>query len=98
MKNILFIGLGRIGLPISLVSSSKFQTVYGYDTNKNLISSIKSKKLPFFEKDMTNFLKFINKKFFPISDLEEIRNTPDFIFITFGTKLPEFPKKLTIFD
>ena len=45
--NLLFFGLGRIGLPQSLVFSNSGVNVYGYDVNENLIDELKKNNLPY---------------------------------------------------
>ena len=42
MIKICIIGLGYVGLPICLKSSSKFQTI-GFDTNSTRINNLKNK-------------------------------------------------------
>jgi len=55
--NILFIGLGRIGLPISLVASSQNHKVYAYDNDKTIINNLKNSITHFHEKNMDKLLK-----------------------------------------
>ena len=60
------IGQGYIGLPTSLVFAERGFRVQGYDINQNLISLIKSGKLPFEEKGLSKiFNKVFKKKYFP---------------------------------
>ena len=70
MIKICIIGLGYVGLPICLMSSSKFQTV-GFDTNSTRIKNLKNKF------DQNNEYKkkdFINKKILFTDKILDIKN------------------------
>ena len=70
MIKICIIGLGYVGLPICLKSSSKFQTV-GFDTNSTRIKNLKNKF------DQNNEYKkkdFINKKILFTDKILDIKN------------------------
>tara|TARA_Y100001970_G_C14250665_1_gene871581 strand:+ start:3782 stop:5077 length:1296 start_codon:yes stop_codon:yes gene_type:complete len=92
--NILFIGLGRIGLPISLVASSQNHKVYAYDNDKTIINNLKNSITHFHEKNMDKLLKKnIDKNFFPTNDIIHLKKKKiDIIFFTIGTSIPSFPK------
>lgn len=49
MKRVLFLGLGRIGLPTALLSSNKKNVTIGYDINTKLIQNLKKGILSFNE-------------------------------------------------
>ena len=73
--NILFMGLGRIGLPQALVFASSGHIVYGYDHDTELIKLLENKITPFYEPDMENLLNsYINKSFYPIKPAPPVIN------------------------
>lgn len=59
MKRVLFLGLGRIGLPTALLSSNKLNKIIGYDINTKLIQNLKRGILSFNEVKIKKLL--INK-------------------------------------
>lgn len=59
MKRVLFLGLGRIGLPTALLSSNKFNKIIGYDINTKLIKNLNRGILSFNEVKIKKLL--INK-------------------------------------
>ena len=62
--NVCILGLGRIGLTLSLALSSK-NIVFGIDTNKETIRTLNSGKSTFHESNLEEKLKkFIGEKFF----------------------------------
>lgn len=91
MQKILFIGLGRIGLPQSLVFANKGFKVYGFDADPLVIEGIRRLQIPFYEPKVKSYLKKnLNKKFFPLSCWNEISNhliDIDAIFFTIGTQV-----------
>ena len=62
MTKISIIGLGTIGLPLSLLLSKNNQSVYGYDLDKNRIKKILKPKKEFFDSDIFKTLKNKNVK------------------------------------
>ncbi len=52
------IGAGRWGIALSKVFSVNFEEVYLYDTNKELLNSLKTKKDPFFNTDLKENILF----------------------------------------
>lgn len=94
--NVLFFGLGRIGLPQALVFASKGIKVYGYDLDKKLIGKLKHKKTYFFEPMMDEYLeRYLDSNFFPIEDWQRVINQVDYIVFTLGTKVPDASSCLT---
>ena len=83
-KKILVVGLGYVGLTLSLVLAESGFNVIGYDKNKKLVDKIKNKKSPFYEKGIEKYLEDnVNKNL-------EIVNQPtpsDIYIITVGTPL-----------
>ena len=56
-KKILVVGLGYVGLTLSLVLAESGFNVIGYDKNKKLVDKIKNKKSPFYEKGIEKYLE-----------------------------------------
>ena len=88
MKNIIVIGLGRVGLPQFLVLAANGFNVFGYDIDKNMIEKLSDNKLPFNEPQMQRYLSnTINKTFFPIKQIDSINQKIDAIIWAIGSKL-----------
>jgi len=85
--NVCVLGLGRIGLTLSLALSSK-NTVFGIDTNKETIRTLSSGKSTFHESNLKeNLKKFIGENFFVY---EKIPNKEiDVFVICVGTPINE---------
>ena len=80
-------GLGRIGLTLSLALSSE-NTVIGIDTNKTTIKDLSSGKSPFHEANLEEKLKkFIGKNFFVYEKIPEKKI--DVFVICVGTPINE---------
>lgn len=57
MNSIGFVGLGKLGLTCATAMSAVLKKeIYGYDINKEVKSYIHEKKVPFFEKDIDQYL------------------------------------------
>jgi UDP-N-acetyl-D-mannosaminuronic acid dehydrogenase len=93
MENLLFIGLGRIGLPQALVFAKKGFTVYGYDNDPQVVRDLEQKQTPFFEPHMDEYLHdCLGDRLFPLSEwghVQKILNQVDAIFFTLGTAAPD---------
>ena len=62
-KKTCIIGMGHIGLPLSIYILKKFKSVIGYDLNKNKINNIRNINLDFYEKNLEKLLtNHINNK------------------------------------
>ena len=84
--NILFFGLGRIGLPQALVFASKGFNVYGFDIDKNVIELLLKKRIPFYEPEMGNYLEqYLNKTFHPIFKWKANISNIDTVFFALNT-------------
>ncbi len=96
MKLVIF-GLGRIGLPISLVCADSGYHVTGIDINKQLINSIKKGDLAFKEQGMKTLLaKHLNKNFFPKHQEDGIETDlkqANYIMLAVGTGFAKYPEK-----
>lgn len=55
-KNILFVGLGKLGLSLAAILSQKHRVI-GYDINSKLVDDLKSKNFSYIENDVREFLK-----------------------------------------
>lgn len=93
MTNLLFIGLGRIGLPQSLVFAKKGFQVFGYDHDIELQQLLREEKTPFYEPKLAEYLHAtLNYTFHPLSNWDEVVATlPNMnaIFFTLGTSAPD---------
>ena len=90
-------GLGRIGLPISLVCADSGFQVIGIDINKELINNIRKARVAFNEPGLEKLLrKHLNKNYIPKLPDEDISNDikkAEYIMIAVGTGFARFPEK-----
>lgn len=90
--DIMFIGLGRVGLPQALVFAQKGFNVYGFDIDPSVIAWINNLQIPFNEPLMREYLEEnINRTFFPLANWNEVHeylHHIDVIFFTIGTAAP----------
>ena len=100
--NIGFLGLGKLGLPVSLAVEDKGHNVFGYDISKQTIEDIKNKKIRYKEEWVNKYLPNTKLKITNIDDL--VKNT-EIIFVPIQTPHdPEYegitriPKKRIDFD
>jgi len=64
-KDVLVVGLGYVGLTLSVVLADVGFKVIGFDINEDIMKSIKKCEPPFYEKGLSSLLKFhVNKKNF----------------------------------
>ncbi len=61
-KEIIVVGVGYVGLTLSIVLSSSGFRVYGFDRSNKIISLLKNGKIPFYEKGLKKHLDFNNNK------------------------------------
>lgn len=69
VMNIGFVGLGKLGLPSALAIESKGHAVVGYDINPNISDYIKSRKIPYMEKDVPELLANTSIRTLPLKDV-----------------------------
>lgn len=94
---IMYIGLGRIGLPQALVSADCGHSVFGFDKNMELTSLLKEARVPFFEPSMHELLsKHIGKNFKIIDEINIAPVDIDLAFFTLGTGVPVYPDTLDL--
>ncbi len=92
-KKICVIGLGYVGLTLSVVLAEKGFKVYGVETNGELVEQLKNGKPHFHEKGLEVLLKkFINKNLF-ISTEIPVDISMDVFIISVGTPLDKTTKK-----
>jgi len=90
-RKICVLGLGYVGLTLSLVMADVGFKVYGYDTNKDLIKKISDGSLSFFEDGIDMYLnRHVHNNLTPISSLQHI--DVDTYIITVGTPINENTK------
>ena len=57
MEKITFIGLGKLGLPLAALLAKANHKIFAVDKNEDTLSSLKLKRLPFYEKDLEDLFK-----------------------------------------
>lgn len=88
--NVLFFGLGRIGLPQSLVFAEAGHQVYGFDKDPAVIEHLLDGHLPFDEPGMADLLALnLGNRFRPVQDWRGILPDIDAVLFTLGTKAPD---------
>src|SRR6266850_6472732 len=85
------IGLGQVGLPTALVFAKQGFDVIGHDINKNLLSTLNSKKTPFDENGLEDLLKHCIEKgrFHTNSSVEDSVKNSDVIIVCVLTPLTD---------
>lgn len=89
MTNICVIGLGRIGLPLALVSAGAGHRVVGVDKNSNLLYDIRNSNLCAPETHLEGRLlkDCFEKSFFVSNDLQTALCESQVVFIAVGTNI-----------
>lgn len=83
------IGIGRVGLPLSLVLADKGFVVYGIGRDTEKINRINNGEMPFIEDGAPALLKkHIKKNFFATADYLPVKKS-DYIILTLGTPVDE---------
>ena len=84
---IAILGLGRVGLPLASVFSTKGLKIIGVDINEERLSSIKNGKCPFYDPALQENLNESKKMGMleVANDLEKVKNIVDGIIVTVGT-------------
>ena len=80
--NIGFLGLGKLGLPVSLAVESKGHNVFGYDISKKTIDDIKNRKIRYREKWVDKYLPKTNIE---ILEINELVKKSEIIFVQIQT-------------
>ena len=79
------IGLGYVGLPLSITFARKFDVI-GYDINENIVESLKSGISTVQDISDEILCKYVSNTFFPTNDYNDLKNC-DFIIICVPTPL-----------
>jgi UDP-N-acetyl-D-mannosaminuronic acid dehydrogenase len=81
------LGLGRVGLPLASVFSTKGLKVIGVDINEERLASIKNGKCPFHDPALQENLNESKRigALEVVNDLEKVKNVIDIIIVTVGT-------------
>jgi len=85
-KSIAVVGLGYVGLTLSLVFADNGFSVVGYDIDKKLVETINKKTMPFYENGLENLLlTHVGTNFQPINKADFL--IADIYVITVGTPI-----------
>lgn len=88
-RSVAVIGLGYVGLTLSLVLADNGFSVLGYDIDRSLVDKLKNKTTPFYENGLENLLlTHVGTNFCPIETKESL--SADVYIVTVGT--PIIPK------
>ncbi len=80
--NIGFLGLGKLGLPVSLAVESKGHKVFGYDISKQTIDDIRNRKIRYREEWVD---KYLPKTKLEINNINELVKNSEIIFVPIQT-------------
>ena len=80
-----FVGLGKLGLPVSLAVEDKGHKIFGYDISKQTINDIKNRKIRYKEEWVE---KYLPKTSLEITDINDLVNK-EALVIPNKTGLPE---------
>lgn len=90
-RRVCILGLGFVGLTISVVLAELGFTVYGYDINTELIENLKAGKVPFHEDGLEGYLnRYVGTNLLPVTSLEGC--DIDTFVITVGTPVDPLTK------
>ena len=84
MKTVAVIGIGRVGLPLSLFMESLGFSVVGIENNPEVLHSIEKRQMPFYERGCAELLS--RSRMGVTNDIAAARGV-DYIVITVGTPL-----------
>jgi len=91
-RQICMIGLGYVGLTLSVVLAELGFKVFGYDIDGKLIEKIKNGFVPFYEDNLEAYLhRYVGKNLIPISDLSGCK--VDTYIVSVGTPVNPETKK-----
>ena len=85
-RTVAVVGLGYVGLTLSVVFAENGFSVIGYDTNSELVDKLKRKEAPFFENGLQNLLdSHIGGNFRPTNSTQDF--IADVYIVTVGTPI-----------
>lgn len=91
-KNLIVVGIGRVGLPLALVLAKEGFNVTGIDVSLERLGAINRGNLPFLEEGAAPLLKkYINKGFVAMHEdkLPEVLPTASAVILTLGTPMSD---------
>ena len=80
--NIGFLGLGKLGLPVSLAVENKGHRIFGYDISKQTLEDIRNRKIRYREEWVDKYLP--NTKL-EINDIDQLVKNSEIIFVPIQT-------------
>ena len=80
--NIGFLGLGKLGLPVSLAVEDKGHNIFGYDISKQTIEDIKNRKIRYREEWVD---KYLPKTKLQINSIGNLVKNSEIIFVPIQT-------------
>ena len=80
--NIGFLGLGKLGLPVSLAVEEKGHKIFGYDISKQTLDDIRNKKIRYREEWVD---KYLPKTKLQINDINQLVKNSEIIFVPIQT-------------
>ena len=80
--NIGFLGLGKLGLPVSLAVEDKGHNIYGYDISSQTLEDIRNRKIRYREEWVEKYLP--NTKL-EINDINQLVKNSEIIFVPIQT-------------
>ena len=80
--NIGFLGLGKLGLPVSLAVEDKGHKIFGYDISKQTLDDIRNRKIRYREEWVDKYLP--NTKL-EINDIDQLVKNSEIIFVPIQT-------------
>ncbi len=97
MRNVAIVGLGFVGLTLSVVAAKKGYSVYGIDTNEKILKDLANSKAHFHEKDIDAAIQTVNgNSFYSDKNFDSFNHINfGYIIITVGTPIGE-DKKLNL--
>ena len=91
-KNLIIVGIGRVGLPLALVLANEGFNVVGVDVSTKLLETISKGHLPFTEEGAEPLLKKLYNNGFVVrheNELAKILSQSSAIILTLGTPMSD---------
>lgn len=79
------IGLGKLGLPFALFLASKYQRVFCYDLNSQIINKLQNNKSPYMEPKTSEYLKKFKKQLIITKDFSYLIEKSDISHLVLPT-------------